>query len=68
MDPVITESGVDGDEEADNSPDVPEIKVEFTLEGLSACIIVREGETIVKCDDSIRPLLREPVLKCLQSI
>lgn len=67
MDPAITESGVDGGG-ANNSPDVPEIKVEFTLEGLSACIIVREGETIVKCDDSIRPLLREPVLKCLQSL
>jgi integrator complex subunit 9 len=68
MDPVITESGDDDDGEADGSSKVPEIMVEFTLEGLPACIIVREGETVVKCDDSIRPLLREPVLKCLQAL
>ncbi|KAG0220967.1 Integrator complex subunit 9 [Mortierella sp. GBA43] len=68
VDPVITESGEDDDGEADGSSKVPEVMVEFTLEGLPACIIVREGETIVKCDDSIRPLLREPVLKCLQAL
>lgn len=46
---------------------VPEIKVEFELQNQAATVILREKETIVKCDESIRSLLREPILKCFQS-
>ncbi|KAF8935836.1 Integrator complex subunit 9 [Haplosporangium gracile] len=46
---------------------IPEIKVEFELQGQTATIILREKETIVKCDENIRSLLREPILKCFQS-
>ncbi|KAF9357330.1 Integrator complex subunit 9 [Mortierella sp. NVP85] len=68
VDPVITESGMNDGEDADDTSQVPEIRVEFKLEGQLTCIIIREGETIVKCDDSIRPLLRESVLKCFQCL
>ncbi|KAF9928932.1 Integrator complex subunit 9, partial [Modicella reniformis] len=79
VDPVVTKPGIDGDDDDDNNDDndndeegssleIPEIRVEFKLDGLPACIIVHEGETVVKCDDSIRQLLRESVLKCLQSL
>lgn len=47
---------------------VPEIKVEFELQGQTGTIILREKETIVKCDETIRSLLREPILKCFQSL
>ena len=47
--------------------EVPEIKVELELQGQAATIILREKETIVKCDENIRSLLREPILKCFQS-
>ncbi|KAF9900063.1 Integrator complex subunit 9 [Linnemannia zychae] len=47
--------------------EIPEIKVEFELQGQAATIILREKETILKCDESIRSLLREPILKCFQS-
>jgi len=50
------------------SPGEPEIRVEFHLEGQPVCIIIREQETIVRCDESTRPLLREPILKCFQSL
>ncbi|KAG0283565.1 Integrator complex subunit 9 [Linnemannia gamsii] len=46
---------------------VPEIKVEFELQNQAATVILRETETIVKCDENIRSLLREPILKCFQS-
>jgi integrator complex subunit 9 len=49
------------------SEDIPEIKVEFELQGQSATVILREKETILKCDENIRSLLREPILKCFQS-
>ncbi|KAF9131015.1 Integrator complex subunit 9 [Mortierella sp. 14UC] len=47
--------------------ETPEIKVEFELQGQAATIILREKETILKCDENIRSLLREPILKCFQS-
>ncbi|KAF9432611.1 Integrator complex subunit 9 [Entomortierella beljakovae] len=65
VDPDITES--DGKSGEDTSGG-PEIKVEFELEGQPASIIIREGETIVKCEESSRPLLREPILRCFQSL
>ncbi|KAG0006069.1 Integrator complex subunit 9 [Entomortierella chlamydospora] len=68
VDPNVTESGVDEENDSNNSTKEPEIRVEFDLEGQPACIIVREKETIVKCDESSRPLLREPILKCFQSL
>ena len=68
MDPAITKSPMNDDEDADDTSQAPEIRVEFKLEGKLTCIIIREGETIVKCDDSIRPLLRESVLKCFQCL
>ncbi|KAG0236512.1 Integrator complex subunit 9 [Actinomortierella wolfii] len=60
-DPVITESP--GAEEG-----LSEIKIEFELDGQPGTIILREKETIVRCDEAIRPLLREPILKCFQII
>ncbi|GJJ78839.1 integrator complex subunit 9 [Entomortierella parvispora] len=65
VDPEVTESGPDKDETGST---LPEIKVEFELAGRRSCIIVREDETIVKCDESVRPLLREPILKCFQTL
>ncbi|KAF9972930.1 Integrator complex subunit 9 [Actinomortierella ambigua] len=60
-DPVITESFY-------GKENLPEIKVEFDLEGLPGTIILRDKETIVRCDETIRPLLREPILKCFQTL
>ncbi|KAF9575504.1 Integrator complex subunit 9 [Mortierella alpina] len=72
MDPTVTESGGDEDdnvmEGSEAKPVKQEIKVEFELEGKPACVIVREDETIVKCEESARPLLREPILKCFLSL
>ncbi|KAF9352199.1 Integrator complex subunit 9 [Mortierella sp. AD094] len=68
IDPDVTESGIDEENDSSNDTKEPEIRVEFDLEGQPACIIVREKETIVKCDESSRPLLREPILKCFQSL
>ncbi len=71
MNPTVTESGDDEDDVTEGSKNKrvkQEIKVEFELEGKSACIIVREDETIVKCEESARPLLREPILKCFLSL
>ncbi|KAF9094764.1 Integrator complex subunit 9 [Mortierella sp. GBA35] len=65
VDPEVSESeGGEGGE----SGGVPEIKVEFELQGQPASIILREKETIVKCDENVRPLLREPILKCFQTL
>ncbi|KAF9956341.1 Integrator complex subunit 9 [Mortierella alpina] len=70
--PTVTESGGDleddGMAESETKSVKQEIKVEFELEGKPACIIVREDETIVKCEESARPLLREPILKCFLSL
>ncbi|KAG0056262.1 Integrator complex subunit 9 [Gryganskiella cystojenkinii] len=72
VDPEVTESGPEEDEDEVDSPSssslLPEIKIEFELAGRKSCIIVREQETIVKCDESVRPLLREPILKCFQTL
>ncbi|KAF9193410.1 Integrator complex subunit 9 [Haplosporangium sp. Z 11] len=62
VDPTVRELG---DEDRDEEP---EIKVEFELEGLPACIIVKERETIIKCEENARPLLMEPILNCFQSL
>ena len=67
----MTESGGDGDdvtEQSETKSVKQEIKVEFELEGKPACVIVREDETIVRCEESARPLLREPILKCFLSL
>ncbi|KAF9921337.1 Integrator complex subunit 9 [Linnemannia zychae] len=61
----VTESEED---ENNNDTSVPEIKVEFELQGQAATIILREKETIVKCDESIRGLLREPILQCFLTL
>ncbi|KAF9339687.1 Integrator complex subunit 9 [Linnemannia elongata] len=67
----VTNMDVSESEEKEGKEDketgVPEIKVEFELQGQAATIILREKETIVKCDENIRSLLREPILKCFQS-
>ncbi|KAF9938694.1 Integrator complex subunit 9 [Mortierella alpina] len=71
MNPTVTESGGGEDsgmEQSEVKPGKQEIKVEFELEGKPACIIVREDETLVKCEESARPLLREPILKCFLSL
>ncbi|KAF9896699.1 hypothetical protein BX616_006926 [Lobosporangium transversale] len=68
VDPIVTQSGEDLDDEAVEAGEDPEIKVEFELEGQPASIIIREQETIVNCDENIRPLLREPILRCFQSL
>ncbi|KAF9110734.1 Integrator complex subunit 9 [Mortierella sp. AM989] len=68
IDPDVTESSIERDGDSSNNTWEPEIKVEFELEGQPACIIVREQETIVRCDESSRPILREPILKCFQSL
>ncbi|KAF9989188.1 Integrator complex subunit 9 [Mortierella antarctica] len=71
MNPTVTESGGGEDcgmEQSEAKPGKQEIKVEFELEGKPACIIVREDETLVKCEESARPLLREPILKCFLSL
>ncbi|KAF8986184.1 Integrator complex subunit 9 [Entomortierella lignicola] len=68
IDPDVSESGIDDDVDSNNEPKEAEIRVDFELEGQPACIIVREHETIVKCEESSRPLLREPILKCFQSL
>ncbi|KAG0256137.1 Integrator complex subunit 9 [Actinomortierella ambigua] len=60
-DPVIKECSYGKD-------NLPEIKVEFELEGQPGTIILRDKETIVRCDEAIRPLLREPILKCFQTL
>ncbi|KAG0293526.1 Integrator complex subunit 9 [Dissophora globulifera] len=70
-DPIVTEAGQDDSEDisGDHSPEQEsEIRVEFELEGQPASITIRAGETIVKCDENTRPLLREPILKCFQSL
>ncbi|KAK3847959.1 MAG: beta-lactamase-like protein [Linnemannia gamsii] len=59
----VSESEGTEEREAGN---VPEIKVEFELHGQAATIILREKETILKCDETARSLLREPILKCFQ--
>ncbi|KAF9141138.1 Integrator complex subunit 9 [Linnemannia schmuckeri] len=61
----IEVSESEGKEEKETG--VPEIKIDFELQGQTATIILREKETIVKCDENIRSLLREPILKCFQS-
>ncbi|KAF9954864.1 Integrator complex subunit 9 [Mortierella alpina] len=71
MNPTVTESGGDEDDATEGSkakPTLQEIRVDFELEDKPACIIVREDETIVKCEESARPLLREPILKCFLSL
>ncbi|KAG0040055.1 Integrator complex subunit 9 [Podila clonocystis] len=61
-DPVVTEFGEIKDmQEA-------EIRVEFALEGKDAHIIVRENETIVKCEEASRPLLRGAIVRCFQTL
>lgn len=45
-----------------------EIRVEFVLEGKDANIIVRANETIVKCEEASRPLLRGAIVQCFQTL
>lgn len=45
-----------------------EIKIEFAMDGKDAHIIVRESETIVKCEEASRPLLREAIVRCFQTL
>ncbi|KAG0020383.1 Integrator complex subunit 9 [Podila clonocystis] len=61
-DPVVTELGEIKDmQEA-------EIRVEFALEGKDAHIIVRENETVIKCEETSRPLLRGAIVRCFQTL
>ncbi|KAG0346947.1 Integrator complex subunit 9 [Podila minutissima] len=61
-DPVVTEL----DEIKDMQE--AEIRVEFVLEGKDANIIVRANETIVKCEEASRPLLRGAIVQCFQTL
>ncbi|KAF9382962.1 Integrator complex subunit 9 [Podila verticillata] len=61
-DPVVTEL-----EEIKDTRKA-EIKIEFALDGKDAHIIVRENETIVKCEEASRPLLREAIVRCFQTL
>ncbi|KAF9584231.1 Integrator complex subunit 9 [Lunasporangiospora selenospora] len=65
--PVVTEHRQQS-KDSDDKIETPEVKIEFEIEGQAAAFIVRDQETVVKCDENLRPLLRETILKCFQSL